>query len=92
MSILKPKLCAWLFHTWEHVKNIDNMICKGWGKTRLLRSFNGEFQLEAMEVNVATPLFSITFNFEIKQQEEENNNIDPEDSMLEIIEQCLKGW
>jgi hypothetical protein len=40
VSILKSKLCAWLFQAWEHVKNMDNMICKGWEKTRLLRSFN----------------------------------------------------
>jgi hypothetical protein len=45
-----------------------------------------------MEVNVGTPLFSITFDFEIKQQQEEDDNIDPKDSMFEIMEQCLKGW
>jgi hypothetical protein len=65
MSILKSKLCAWLFQVWEHVKNMDNMICKGWEKTRLLRSFNEQFQLEAMEVNVIRPLFSVNFDFEI---------------------------
>jgi len=91
MSILKPKLCAWLFHTWEHVKNMDNMICKGWEKTMFLRSFNEEFQLEAMEVNVATPLFSVSFDYKIRKQEEEDDNIDPKDSTLKIMEQCLKG-
>jgi hypothetical protein len=67
MSILKPKLCAWLFHTWEHVKNMDDMICKGWEKTMCLRSFNEEFQLEAMEMNGATPLFSVSFDFKIRK-------------------------
>jgi hypothetical protein len=42
-----------------------------------------------MEVNVVTHLFSIHFVYEIKQQEEEDDNIDPNDSMLEIMEQCL---
>jgi hypothetical protein len=41
-----------------------------------------------MEVNVVTPLFLVNFDFEIKQQEEDGN-IDLEDSMLEIMEQCL---
>jgi hypothetical protein len=86
MSILKPKLCAWLFHAQEHVKNMDNMICKGWEKTWVLRSFNENFQLETMEANVATPLFSITFDSKIKQREEEDDNIDPKDSTLKIME------
>jgi hypothetical protein len=45
-----------------------------------------------MELNVGTPLFSITFDFETKQQEEEDDNTGPKDSMFEIIIQCLKGW
>jgi hypothetical protein len=40
-------------------------------------------------VNVVTPLFLVNFDFEIRQQEEEDDNIDPKDSMLEIMEQCL---
>jgi hypothetical protein len=46
-----------------------------------------------MEMNASTPLFSINFDFEIKQkEEEEDDNIDPKVSMLEIMEQCLKAW
>lgn len=45
-----------------------------------------------MEVNVGTPLFLVTFDSEIKQQGEEDDNIDPKDSMFEIMEQCSKGW
>ncbi len=67
MSIMKPNLCAWLFHAWIHVKNINEMICKGWEKIGLLRSFNMQFQLEAMEVNAITPLFLATFNSKFKQ-------------------------
>jgi hypothetical protein len=40
-------------------------------------------------MNVVTPLFLVNFDFEIRQQEEEDDNIDPKDSMLEIMEQCL---
>jgi hypothetical protein len=67
------------------------MICKGWEKTMFLRNFNEEFQLVAMEVNVATPLFSVSFDSKIRKQEEEDDNIDPKDSTLKITEQCLKG-
>jgi hypothetical protein len=48
-----------------------------------------QFQLEAMEVNVITPLFSITFNSKFKQHDEEINVIDREDSILEIMQNCL---
>jgi hypothetical protein len=68
---MKPNLCAWLFHAWIHVKNMNEIICKGWEKTRLLKSFNMQFQLEVMEVNIITPLFSITFNLKFKQHEKE---------------------
>jgi len=67
MSIMKPNLCVWLFHAWIHVKNMNEMMCKGWEKIGLLKSFKMQFQLEAMEVNAITPLFSITFNSEFKQ-------------------------
>jgi len=70
----------------KHVKNMDSMICKGWEKIGLLRSFNEQSQFEAMEVNVIKALFSINFDFKIKQHEEDDDNIDLEDSMLEIME------
>jgi len=92
MSILKPNLCAWLFHAWEHVKNMDNMIYKRWENTWFLRNFNEIFLLEAIEVNVGTPLFLVNFDYEIKKQEEEDDNIDPKNSMFEIMEQRSKGW
>ncbi len=41
------------------MKNMNEMICKGWEKIGLLRSFNMQFQLEVMEVNVITPLFQL---------------------------------
>jgi hypothetical protein len=86
---MKPNLCARLFHAWIHVKNMNEIICKTWEKTRLLRNFNMQFQLEAMEVNAITPLFLVAFNSEFKQHEEEVNVIDVQDSILEIMHKCL---
>jgi hypothetical protein len=57
---------------------MSKMIFESWEKMGLLRSFNMEFQLQAMEVNTTTPLFSITFNSEPKHQEEEDDHdLDP---------------
>jgi hypothetical protein len=42
-----------------------------------------------MEVNAITLLFSITFNSEFKQHEEEVGDIDLEDSTFEITQNCL---
>jgi hypothetical protein len=47
---------------------MSEMISKGWEKMGLLRNFNMEFQLQAMEINTITLLFSITFNLERKHQ------------------------
>ncbi len=64
-------------------------MCKGWEKIGLLKSFNMQFQLEAMEVNAITPLFSVTFNSEFKQHKKEVDAIDLEDSIFDIIWNCL---
>jgi hypothetical protein len=40
------------------------MILKGWEKTRLIRVWNNEFQLVAMEANKTTSLFTITHDIE----------------------------
>jgi hypothetical protein len=42
-----------------------------------------------MEVNVITPFFEINFNSKFKQHEEEVDDIDLEDSTLEITHNCL---
>jgi len=68
---------------------MNEMICKAWEKTRLLRNFNMQFQLEAMEVNAITPFFLVAFNSEFKQHEEEVNVIDAEDSIFKIMKKCL---
>jgi hypothetical protein len=66
---------------------MNEMIFKGWEKMGLLRSFNMEFQLQAMEINTSTPLFLVTFNSKPKHQEEEDDHdLDLEDSTLEIMQ------
>ncbi len=62
MLILKPNICAWLFQAWIHVENMSEMIFKGWEKMGLLKSFNMEFQFQAMDINTSTLLFLVTFN------------------------------
>jgi len=42
-----------------------------------------------MEVNAITPLFSITSNSDFKQHKEEVDDINLEDSTLEITHNCL---
>jgi hypothetical protein len=61
------------------------MICKGWEKTWLLKSFNEQFQLEAMEVNFVTPLFSINSHLKIKYKKKRMK------TLIQIIP-CLKLW
>jgi hypothetical protein len=41
------------------VKEMRNMIVKGWDKARITRTFGIEFQLVPLEANTATPLFTI---------------------------------
>jgi hypothetical protein len=49
-----------------------------------------EFQLQTMEINTTTPLFSLTFNLKPKHQEKEyDHDLDLEDSTLEIMQNCL---
>jgi hypothetical protein len=56
----------------------------------LLRSFNMEFQFQAMEVIITTPLFLVTFNSKPKHQEEEDDHdLDVEDSSFEIMQKYL---
>lgn len=69
---------------------MSKMIFKGWEKMGLLKSFNIEFQFQAMEVNITTPLFLITFNSNLKhQKEEDDHDLDREDYTLEIMQNYL---
>jgi hypothetical protein len=45
MSILKPKICGWLFTTWHHLTTKSDMVKKHIG---LPRAFEPEFQKQAM--------------------------------------------
>jgi hypothetical protein len=67
LSTLKPKLCSWLYSIWQHLTNKPEMVIKGWNKTGLFRSFDLNFQTQAMVDNMKAPLLkSIEENLEIK--------------------------
>jgi hypothetical protein len=52
-----PKLhnCEWLHCAWKQVQGMEETIVKGWGKTRITKAFESEFQLVAMEANATLP-------------------------------------
>lgn len=45
MSSFKPKVCTWLHVAWMKVKDMMNMIVKGWDKTWFTRTFKLDFNL-----------------------------------------------
>jgi hypothetical protein len=45
MSNFKPKVCTWLHVAWMKVKDMMNMIVKGWDKTWFTKTFKPNFNL-----------------------------------------------
>ena len=87
MSTLKPKLCSWLFSAWLHICNKQQMVQKGWEKCGLLRSFDSQFQRDAMVQNMQIPLFkevqeNQTFEINLSHAEDET---DAEESLDTIM-------
>jgi hypothetical protein len=89
MNNLKPQVCGWLDSTWTQVQGMDGMIAKGWGKTGITKAFIFDFQVEAMEANALTPLFTFTLKVE-EYNDAEDNEVDPINSIVIIIENCLQ--
>jgi hypothetical protein len=68
---------------------MDGMITKGWEKTRITKAFTFDFQVEAMEANALTPLF--TFTLEVEEYNDvKDNEANPIDSIVVVIENCLQ--
>ncbi len=65
------------------------MIAESWEKIRITKAFTFDFQVEAMEANVLTLLFTFTLQVE-KYNDAEDNRIDPIDSIVVVIENCLQ--
>ncbi len=65
------------------------MNAKGWDKTGITKAFTFDFQVEAMEVNAFTPLFTYIPEVE-KYNDVEDNEIDPTNSIVVVIENCLQ--
>jgi hypothetical protein len=90
MSTLKPLLCSWLFTSWLSICNKQEMVKVGWSKCGLLRSFDPEFQKDAMIQNMKTPLFKEDTNIQVDTSKNiEDEDIDVEESLEAIIEDTL---
>ena len=87
MSNLKPRILAWLFLAWTHVKKIEAMIQKGWQKCGFENIFLPTFQLKAMEVNAESPLF--TMNHDLEENVEEEDISHPTIPLMNVVEECL---
>jgi hypothetical protein len=81
MSILKPRICGWLFTARHHLTIKSDMVKKRWKHTGLLQAFETNFQKEAMIDNIKTPLFKST---EEDMEIERINNIEDEDTCREV--------
>jgi hypothetical protein len=88
MNNLKPQICGWLYSTTE-VHGMVGMIIKGWEKIGITKAFTPYFQIKALEANAFTPLFTFTPKVE-KYNDIEDNKIDPIDSIVVVIENCLQ--
>jgi hypothetical protein len=89
MNNLKPQICGWLHLAWTQVQGMDRMITKGWEKTRITKAFTFDFQVEAMEVNALTPLFTFTLEVE-EYNDAKDNETYPTNSNTMVIENCLQ--
>jgi len=68
---------------------MDGMIVKGCEKIGITKAFTHDFQEEAMEAIALAPLF--TFIPKVKKCNDENDNkIDPTNSIIEVIDNCLQ--
>jgi hypothetical protein len=87
MSNLMPLICEWLHNAWTQVKNMQDMIIKGWDKCGIDKAFIHEFELKAMVANVESPLFKVTSN--IEENIEEDNISDSTIPLNNIVSECL---
>ena len=87
MSNLKPLICEWLHNAWTQVKNMQDMIIKGWDKCGIDKAFIPEFQLKAMVANAESPLFKVTPD--VEENIEEDNISDPTIPLDNIVSECL---
>lgn len=67
------------------------MICKGWEKIGLLRRFNMHFLFQAMEVNIITTIFLITFNLKLGHKKKENKMTLIDQKIL-LLKLCIIVW
>lgn len=56
LSVMKLLLCGWLFSYWTYIHN-RKMVQIGWERCGLLQAFEPEFESQALNKNMMTPLF-----------------------------------
>ncbi len=71
------------------MQGINGMITKGWEKIGITKAFTLDFQVEAMEANALTPLFTFIPEVE-KCNDEKDNEAYPTNSIIMVIENCLQ--
>jgi hypothetical protein len=64
------------------------IVKKGWKKTRLIRAWNNEFQLVAMEENTTTSFFTITHDIR-EDMDIDEPCTNPIEITLVVMECCL---
>lgn len=81
VGTLRENLCIWLFEAWKTIGLQVDMIIKGWQKYGLLRAFEKDFQVQAMEANTLSLLFGAMSNIDDDCEKE----IDLDDQDLEEL-------
>jgi fatty-acid desaturase len=86
MNSFKSKVCTWLHVAWMKVKGYDEHDCEGMGQDMIHKNIQTRFQLDALEANVLTPLFTI-----IKTLGNKWKKMDDDPTLLAstIMEKCM---
>lgn len=89
IGTLREELCTWLLQTWKEVGSRTSMIVKGWDKCGLLRSFERNFQAEAMESHAYNSLFTgVDDQNEDVEDIQELDELFETDDILEMMAKC----
>ena len=83
ITVLKPLLCSWLYHVWQHVIQ-QSMIKKGWAMCGLDKAFCSTFQTTTMNENMKTPLFKKT-GVQLESDTKDNED----DTDIDLHVECI---
>ncbi len=71
------------------MQGMDGMITKGWEKIRITKAFTPNFEVETTEANALAPHFTFIPKVE-KYNDEKDNESNPTNSIIMVIENCLQ--